>query len=84
MGLDIKIQSLKPSSFLEARVEAFLTSFHAVLAGFSLDKVENEKTALSARLREKPKNLSEETTQFWMAIVSGYEDFLRSRSTCYV
>ena len=77
MGLDIKIQSLKSPSFLEDRVDAFLATFRATLAGFSIEKLQDEKSSLMLKLLEKPKNLAEESGGFWSRINWGYYDFLR-------
>ncbi|KIP05202.1 hypothetical protein PHLGIDRAFT_129039 [Phlebiopsis gigantea 11061_1 CR5-6] len=78
MGLDIKIQSLKPPSFLEGRVDAFLEAFRDVLAGFSEEKLAHEKNSLIMKLLEKPKNLGEESARFWDKINWEYYDFLQN------
>jgi insulysin len=82
MGLDIKIQSAKPPAVLEARIETFLAELRAVLADFSEERMDRERSALAARLRERPKNLAEETNRFWSEIESGHQDFLRGESVC--
>lgn len=77
MGLDIKVQSLKPPAYVEERVDTFLTSFRDALAGFTPEKLAEEKNALVLRLLERPKNLAEETSRFWDQIEGGYYDFQR-------
>ncbi|EKM58998.1 uncharacterized protein PHACADRAFT_249147 [Phanerochaete carnosa HHB-10118-sp] len=77
MGLDIKIQSLKSPAHVEERVEAFLSSFRGDLVGFTPAKFAELKSALVLKLLERPKNLAEETSQFWYQIEGGYYDFLR-------
>lgn len=79
VGFDIKIQSLRPPSFLVSRVEAFLTSYRDTLAAMSPEKLSEEKAGLATRFLEKPKNLGEETARMWTRIELGDYDFLRSK-----
>ncbi|CAL1699584.1 unnamed protein product [Somion occarium] len=78
MGLGIKIQSLRSPSYLEHRVEDFLTHFREQLAGFTPEEFESKKAGLVIKLLERTKNLRDETSRFWGHIRSGYYDYLQN------
>ena len=78
MGLGLKIQSLKHPSYLEERLNAFISSYRQTLATLSDDEFRSYKDGLILQLTEAPKNLGEETDRFWYHIEQGYYDFLRS------
>ncbi len=78
MGLGFKLQSLKPSSVLEQRVEAFIETYRGTLAAFTQEELDAKKEALIMKLLERAKNLKEETSRFWYQIETGYYDFFQS------
>ncbi|THG92718.1 hypothetical protein EW026_g8279, partial [Hermanssonia centrifuga] len=78
MGLGFKLQSLKPSSVLEQRVEAFIETYRGTLAAFTQEELDAKKEALIMKLLERAKNLKEETSRFWYQIDTGYYDFFQN------
>ncbi|KAI0698094.1 LuxS/MPP-like metallohydrolase [Cytidiella melzeri] len=80
IGLSFKIQSLKDPTYVEERVEAFIKNYRRTLASTSLETFTDWKEALATKLLEKPKNLAEETSQFWYQVRSGRYDFLRDET----
>ncbi|PSS38132.1 hypothetical protein PHLCEN_2v39 [Hermanssonia centrifuga] len=78
MGLGFKLQSLKPSSVLEQRVEAFIETYRGTLAAFTQEELDAKKEALIMKLLERAKNLKEETSRFWYQIETGYYDFFQN------
>ena len=80
VGLAFEIQSLKAPTYLEERVDAFVTSYREKLVGLSAEEFGKRKAALVMKLLEKPKNLNEESSRFWYHIEQGYEDFAQSAS----
>jgi insulysin len=80
MGFRILLQSEKPSAFLEARVEAFLQHFKAVLEEMSDADFRMTKQGLISTYAESPKNLQEESSRYWNAIEDGDYDFDRRES----
>ena len=77
MGFGFNLQSLKAPSYLEERVDSFITSYRETLANMSDGDLQTKKEALVLKLLEAPKNLGEETRWFWYYIDQGYNDFLR-------
>ncbi|KAF7789938.1 hypothetical protein EIP86_000886 [Pleurotus ostreatoroseus] len=77
MGFGFNLQSLKAPSYLEERVDSFITSYRNTLANMSDEDLQAKKEALVLKLLETPKNLGEETRWFWYYIDQGYDDFLR-------
>ena len=80
-GLGFRLQSLKAPSYLEERVDTFITSYKQTLASMPDDDFQAKKDALVLQLLEAPKNLGEETSWFWYYIDQGYDDFLRGMFT---
>ena len=73
--LRFRIQSRKDPVFLEERIEAFLNSFLEQLKVMSDDDFDTRRRGLIVKKLEKPKNLAEETGDYWSQIISGYYDF---------
>jgi insulysin len=73
--LRFRIQSQKDPVFLEERIEAFLNSFLEQLKVMSDDDFDTRRRGLIVKKLEKPKNLTEETGDYWGQIISGYYDF---------
>ncbi|OSD07763.1 LuxS/MPP-like metallohydrolase [Trametes coccinea BRFM310] len=80
IGLRVRIQSVGAPWFLESRVDAFLETIGARLAGMSAAEFDAQKDGLVATLLERPKNLGEETARFWGQIRAGRYDFLRKET----
>ena len=78
VGFGFKIQSLKSPTVVEERVEAFIRDYRTTLACTTSETFTDWKEGLVTKLLEKPKNLAEETSEFWSRIHSGHYDFLRS------
>lgn len=79
VGFSFKIQSLKSPVLVEERVEAFLKDYRLTLASTTPEIFNDWKEALATRLLQKPKNLGEESSEFWSHIQSGHYDFLRGK-----
>ena len=77
VGFSFKIQSLKSPTVVEERVETFIRDYRATLACTPSETFTDWKEGLVTKLLEKPKNLAEETSEFWSRIHSGHYDFLR-------
>lgn len=77
MGFAFIIQSLKPPTYLEDRVNSFIETYRKSLANLSTDTFQAQKDALILKLLEAPKNLQEEAVQFWHYIDQDYNDFLQ-------
>ncbi|KAJ3307656.1 Insulinase (Peptidase M16), partial [Boothiomyces sp. JEL0838] len=69
------IQSEKDPMILENRIEAFLEMFRVVLEQIPEQEFNKHKAALIAKLTEKLKNLSQESSKLWSTITSQYYDF---------
>jgi len=77
MGLGIKVQSTRPPWYVEARIDAFLSSYRDQLEHIPLSDFDAKKDGLIIRKLERAKNLAEENARFWGYVSSGYCDFLR-------
>lgn len=66
--LRIIVQSTKDPHFLDERVEAFLEQFRAELAMFTLEKLQENVTAVREQQLEKPKNNYEEFSELWREV----------------
>ncbi|KAL7284357.1 hypothetical protein ACG7TL_001646 [Trametes sanguinea] len=80
IGLRVRIQSVRAPWFLESRVDAFLETIGARLAGMSAAEFSAQKDGLVATKLEGAKNLGEETARFWGQIRGGRYDFLRKET----
>lgn len=75
-GLYFVIQSnSKDPVYLESRIVHFLAGFKKTLANLSEKEFDQFRRALITKRLEKPKNLQEETQQFWAIISSKSFDF---------
>lgn len=77
--LRFRIQSRKDPVSLEERIEAFLNSFLEQLRVMSDDDFDTRRKGLITKKLEKPKNLAEETGDYWGQISSGYYDFCQGK-----
>ena len=85
IGYRIIIQSEKPTSYLEERINAFLAFFGKSLEGMSEEEFESHKKSLINKRVEKLKNLDQESARFWNHISWEYLDFLqRDRDVEYI
>jgi insulysin len=68
-GLHMIVQSShKDPIYLDERIEEFLVGFRVKLAGLSAEELQNNIQAVRERLLEKPKNLDQESSQYWEEI----------------
>ena len=78
MGFRILIQSERPPKFLEDRIEEFYTNtIKNLLDNLTDEQFNKNVTSLINEKLEKPKNLNNESSRFWLDISSGYYDFHR-------
>lgn len=75
LGFRFLVQSEKVPTFLEGRVDAFLTEYADTLAEMSNTVFEGHKRSLIVKRLEKPKNLNQETARHWVQIYNEYYDF---------
>jgi insulysin len=76
-GIRIVIQSERGPGYLEERVESFLDGMKGTIEDMSNDEFEEQRSGLTKRWREAPKNLGEEASKYWNHVDTGYLDFLR-------
>ncbi|KAJ5466589.1 hypothetical protein N7539_009545 [Penicillium diatomitis] len=77
MGYRVIIQSERNATYLESRIDAFLSQFGQTLEKMSDDEFEGHKRSVINKRLEKLKNLSSETGRFWSQVRSEYLDFLQ-------
>jgi insulysin len=77
-GIRIVVQSEKPPTYLESRVEAFLDTMKSRIEEMTSEVFEEQKSGLEKKWKEKYKNLTEEASTFMTHINSGHLDFYRS------
>ena len=77
IGYRVIIQSERPTSYLEERINAFLAFFGKSLDEMSEDEFESHKKSLINKRLEKLKNLDQESARFWNHITLEYLDFLQ-------
>lgn len=73
------VQSERTPIYVETRIEAFLEYLKGYLEEMSEEEFEKHRAALIAKKEEKPKNLGEETRQFWTAIGDRFYEFAKSK-----
>ncbi|KAL1720055.1 Metalloenzyme, LuxS/M16 peptidase-like protein [Schizophyllum commune] len=76
-GVRIVVQSEKPPSYLEERVEAFLVGMQKTIEEMTPEVFEEQKDGLKRKWLEADKNLAEETARYNTHITTGQYDFLR-------
>lgn len=75
----VLIQSEKPCSYLESRIDNYLTEILGPMIRDMTDaEFEKHVGAVVAKKLEKKKNMSEEASRYWSQISSGYYDFRQS------
>jgi insulysin len=75
----IIIQSERPPSYLEEKIEVFLTQLRDIIAEMASEDFASHISSLVLSLSEKPKYLGKESFDFWGHIESGFYEFNRSR-----
>ena len=73
----IIVQSERTPAYLEERVDAFLDEMLTMLQNMTEEVFKEHKHGLEKKWTEDPKNLREESNQYWQHIDSGYLDFFR-------
>lgn len=76
-GVRIVVQSERPPSYLEERVEAFLEGMTKTIEEMTPEVFEEQKDGLKRKWLEADKNLAEETGRYNTHITTGQYDFLR-------
>ncbi|KAE8269997.1 hypothetical protein A4X09_0g2343 [Tilletia walkeri] len=77
MGFRVLVQSERPASHLEERIEAFLgTTLKEILSNMTEAEFEKHRASLIQEKKEKPKNMWQEASRFWTTIAAGHLDFL--------
>ncbi|RAL11158.1 a-pheromone processing metallopeptidase Ste23 [Aspergillus homomorphus CBS 101889] len=80
IGYRVIIQSERVASYLEHRIDNFLTTFGKTLEEMPEGDFERHKRSLINRRLEKLKNLGSETSRFWSHIGSEYFDFVQNEA----
>ena len=76
IGYRVIIQSERPNTYLEERINAFLMVYEKTLESMSDEDFEKHKNSLINKRLEKLKNLNAENARFWTHITNGRYDFL--------
>jgi secreted Zn-dependent insulinase-like peptidase len=77
-GILVSIQSEKDPLYLDSRIEAFLSeSVPEILKKMTENDFKLHRSSLKLDLTQKKKTLAGESRQYWNAILSGSNDFLR-------
>ena len=71
----VLIQSEKPPSYLETRIDSFLRSFKEELANMTTETFESHKRSVINKRLQKLQNMNEECSRFWTHITSDYYNF---------
>lgn len=77
LGFVICIQSERHPAYVEKRIETFLESYRAEIAGMDIETFKKQRKGLIDKQRQRLENMSEELSRFWHHIESGYHDFTR-------
>ena len=77
MGYRVMVQSERDPVYVESRIEAFLDGLKAYVEEMKDEEVDKHRQSLVDKKEEKPKNLGEETGQFWSRIMDRYYEFGR-------
>ncbi|WEW56245.1 metalloprotease [Emydomyces testavorans] len=77
LGYRVIIQSDRDCTYLESRIDSFLSEFAKCLDDMSDTVFEAHKRSVINKRLEKLKNLSSETQRYWAHIGSEYYDFLQ-------
>lgn len=75
MGFRVIVQSERKPQYLEGRIDAFLDQLLQLLEQMGPEEFEMHRRSLIHKKLESVKNLSEETSRFWLSVHSGYYDF---------
>ncbi|XP_071947721.1 insulin-degrading enzyme-like [Antedon mediterranea] len=76
-GFRVIIQSNKPPSYLDCRVEAFLAQMKELIINMKAEEFERQVSALVVKLSVKPKKLITQCRKYWSEIISGQYHFDR-------
>lgn len=79
LGFVIRIQSERHPAYVEKRIETFLGSYRAEIAGMKIEEFMKQRKGLIDKQRQRLENLNEESSRFWYHIQSGYHDFTRRK-----
>jgi insulysin len=78
ISLTVRVQSERPPTYLENRIDAFLDSYGKELKNMTQKEFEMQRTGLVNKLREKLDNLDQEFYKFQYCILERtYDFFLR-------
>lgn len=71
----IIIQSEKPPTYLEEKIELFLDILRESIVEMSAENYASHIASLVLSLSETPKRLGQEASRYWGCINSGFYDF---------
>jgi insulysin len=77
-GMVFRVQSEKPTVFVESRIDAFLEDLKDALQEIDQNDFEKQRTGLVTKLTQKYVNIDQEYTEFAGRINSGTYDFTAS------
>jgi insulysin len=77
-GILIRVQSEKPTIFVESRIDAFLEDLREALQAIDQNDFEKQRNGLVTKLTQKYVNIDQEYTEFAERINSGTYDFTAS------
>lgn len=80
IGYRFIIQSEKNPTYLEERIDNFLSGWRKTLEGMSDNEFEGQKESLINKRLEKLKNLGQESGRLWTHVTSEYLDFELGKS----
>ena len=77
MGFHVLLQGEKSATFVETRIEACFEDLCRILNDMPDGEFEANLRGLIGKRQQKPKNLEEETLQYWRHMRDGDYDFER-------
>lgn len=77
LWLRLFVQSETPTTYVEQRIEAFLTGARSLIENMPAEEFEKHVAVVVSQHLEKFKNLNEQASYYWHCIMSGYYNFNR-------
>ncbi|KAG1681085.1 Insulin-degrading enzyme [Nymphon striatum] len=77
LGFNVLVQSEFSPSYVNERIESFLSSVEDIIENMSDEEFQQNKTSLSEKRLEKPKRLYQQSNKYWSEIVSNQYNFDR-------
>jgi insulysin len=79
-GLRVLAQSERDPVYVESRIEAFLEDAEKLIEDMPEATFEGHRESLILKREEKPKNLGQESRQYWQRISDKYYEFAKSET----